>query len=217
MEYKSAAFELNREPDADGNFEGYASVFGIVDQGLDVVEQGAFTKSLGGRKVRMLWQHDPTKVIGVWDEIKEDHRGLFVRGRVLKDVALGAEALALLRAGAIDSMSIGYETKQAVNEGGGSVRKLLEIDLWEVSLVTFPMLPDAVVTDVKKIGNIREIETILRDAGVPNAFAKLVAAYGFDGATKRLDVQRDAGGDVDSGDLKKLLNQITPLTEKITG
>jgi len=84
MEQKFLSFELKREPDTDGVFEGYASVFGVVDQGMDVVERGAFAKSLGKRKVKMLWQHDTAQVIGVWDEIKEDERGLYVKCRVLK-------------------------------------------------------------------------------------------------------------------------------------
>ena len=100
---KSFGLELKREPDQDGTFEGYASVFNIIDQGMDVVAPGAFTKSLGTRKVKMLWQHDQSQPIGVWDEIREDERGLYVKGRILKDVAKGAEAMALLRAGAIDS------------------------------------------------------------------------------------------------------------------
>ncbi len=123
--------------------EGYASLFGSVDQGGDAVQSGAFNASLGaGRKVRMLWQHDPTQPIGVWDEVREDERGLFVKGRILTDVARGREAAALLEAGAIDGLSIGYRTKRAERDGKGR-RLLAELELWEVSLVTFPMLPQA--------------------------------------------------------------------------
>ena len=115
LQTKTAAFEIKREPDEDGEFEGYASVFDVVDQGMDVVARGAFRKSLeSGRKVKMLWQHDSAKIIGVWDEMREDERGLYVKGRLLKDVMLGREAMALMRAGAIDSMSIGYRTIEAV-------------------------------------------------------------------------------------------------------
>ena len=143
MDYKSLSFKLNGVPDDDGKFEGYASVFDIVDQGMDVVAPGAFRRSLdSGRSVKLLWQHDMGQPIGVWEEIKEDEKGLFVRGRLLNDVQQGREANALMRAGAIDSMSIGFRTKEAVAEGNGSVRRLTEIELFEVSLVTFPMLPD---------------------------------------------------------------------------
>ena len=127
--------------------EGYASVFGVADQGGDVVEKGAYAASLAalaraGRRVTMLWQHDPAQPIGVWDEVREDGKGLFVRGRILTEVGRGREAAALLAAGAIDGLSIGYRTISADRDGKGR-RRLAELDLWEVSLVTFPMLPEA--------------------------------------------------------------------------
>jgi HK97 family phage prohead protease len=210
IQHKNAAFELKKEPDADGIFEGYASVFGVVDQGMDVVERGAFTKSLGsGRRVKMLWQHDTTKVIGVWEEMREDERGLFVRGRLLKDVALGAEAMALMRAGAIDSMSIGYRTKEAVAEAGGRVRKLTEVDLFEVSLVTFPMLEEAMVTAVKNEDgrfDPKLMERALRDVcGLSISEAKAFMADGF----KALRAPRDVGAsEADNEALAGLMNAI---------
>ena len=133
---------------ADGKvIEGYASLFGRVDQGGDVVEPGAYAASLerlagAGRRVKMLWQHDPTQPIGVWDEVREDGRGLYVKGQLLPDVERAREAAALLAAGAIDGLSIGYRTVRATKDDRGQ-RHLSELDLWEVSLVTFPMLPDA--------------------------------------------------------------------------
>lgn len=192
ISYKSLPLTIKREPDQDGMFEGYASVFGVVDQGMDVVERGAFAKSLGQRKVKMLWQHDMSQPIGVWDEIYEDERGLFVRGRLLKEVEKGREAMALLRAGALDSMSIGYRTVEAVMEGDGRVRKLMELDLFEISLVTFPMLPDAKVTGVKSAEFIyteRDFEKFLRDAGYSRKEAVALTLHGF----KALQRQRDAG------------------------
>ncbi|MDO5641892.1 MAG: HK97 family phage prohead protease [Paracoccus sp. (in: a-proteobacteria)] len=127
--------------------EGYASRFGLPDQGGDIVAQGAFAVSLAriaakGDKVRMLWQHDPAKPIGVWDEIREDATGLWVKGRLLPDVTLAREAATLIAAGAIDGLSIGYRTIRAQKDRQGR-RVLSEVDLWEVSLVTFPMLPEA--------------------------------------------------------------------------
>ena len=91
----------------DGTFEGYASLFGRVDQGGDVVERGAYAASLArlkaaGRAVKLLWQHDPTQPIGIWDEVAEDDRGLYVKGRLLTEVARGREAVSLIEAGAID-------------------------------------------------------------------------------------------------------------------
>ncbi len=123
--------------------EGYASLFGKADQGGDVVERGAYAASLAeGRGVKMLWQHDPAQPIGVWDEVREDARGLFVKGRLLDSVAKGREAAALLEAGAIEGLSIGYRTKRAAKNDKGQ-RLLTEVELWEVSLVTFPMQREA--------------------------------------------------------------------------
>ncbi|SDN34713.1 hypothetical protein SAMN05216196_101225 [Lutimaribacter pacificus] len=127
--------------------EGYASLFGACDQGGDVVQAGAYADSLArlaaeGRKVRMLWQHDPAQPIGVWDEVREDGRGLYVKGRILDSVERGREAAALIAAGALDGLSIGYRTRRAVKTDRGQ-RLLTELELWEVSLVTFPMLPSA--------------------------------------------------------------------------
>lgn len=216
IETKTAGFEMKGDPDGDGVFEGYASVFGVVDNGLDVVERGAFEASIAKRKVKMLWHHNPGEVIGVWQEIAEDHRGLRVKGRLISEVEKGREALALLKAGAIDSLSIGYRTKRAVSEGSGSIRKLIEVDLFEVSLVTFPMLDDAVITDVKNLKSKRDVESILRDAGVPNQFAKLLAIHGYDEATKRLkDERREAGVKVDEPGLRALYDKITKQTEII--
>ncbi|MDE3027881.1 MAG: HK97 family phage prohead protease [Paracoccaceae bacterium] len=130
--------------------EGYASVFGVRDQGGDVVLAGAYAKSLAGiaargGRVKMLWQHDPTQPIGIWDEVREDAVGLYVKGRLLPEVAKGREAVALIGAGAIEGLSIGYRTVAAEKDAKGQ-RLLSELDLWEVSLVTFPMLPQARVS-----------------------------------------------------------------------
>jgi HK97 family phage prohead protease len=212
LQTKTANFELKQEPGEDGIFEGYASVFDVVDHGMDVVAKGAFRKSLdSGRKVKMLWQHDKTKVIGVWDEMREDERGLYVKGRLLKDVALGREAMALMRAGAIDSMSIGYRTIEAVPEAGGRVRKLTELDLFEVSVVTFPMNESARVTDVKSIRTEREFEAFLRDAGYSRKEAAAIALHGF----KAIADQRDADDEMadDDAALAALIEQLQNLKE----
>lgn len=126
---------------------GYASLYGIRDRGGDVVLPGAYGAALArmaerGDRVRMLWQHDQAQPIGIWDEVAEDARGLRVKGRILTDVARGREAAALLAAGALDGLSIGYRTVKAETLPGGG-RRLIELELWEVSLVTFPMLPQA--------------------------------------------------------------------------
>ena len=136
----------------DGTFEGYASLFGIVDLGGDEVMPGAFRASLAkrdARHIRMLWQHDPQSPIGTWTEMAEDARGLKVRGRLNLAVARAREALALMRDGAIDGLSIGFRVKKATKPRGSGIRRLLEVDLWEVSIVTFPMLPQARIASVK--------------------------------------------------------------------
>lgn len=131
---------------ADGlRIEGYASLFGQVDQGGDVVRAGAYAGSLarrGAGSVKLLWQHDPREPIGVWDEVREDATGLHVRGRLLEGIARGREAAALIAAGAIDGLSIGYRTLRAAKDEAGR-RVLSELELWEVSVVTFPMLEGA--------------------------------------------------------------------------
>jgi uncharacterized protein len=126
---------------------GYASLFGARDQGGDVVQKGAYAASLArlaraGRGVKMLWQHDPAQPIGIWDEVREDDTGLWVKGRILTAVDKGREAAALLEAGAMDGLSIGYRTIKATKAADGA-RHLNELELWEVSLVTFPMLAEA--------------------------------------------------------------------------
>lgn len=147
LERKFCKFEQGVNLSDGTQIEGYASLFGLCDQGGDVVAKGAYARSLTqltaqGRRIKMLWQHDPTQPIGIWDEVREDARGLYVKGRLLMDVEKGREAVALLQAGAIDGLSIGYRTQKAVKDQKGH-RQLTELDLWEVSLVTFPMLPDA--------------------------------------------------------------------------
>jgi len=208
--YKSIALDLKAAPGEDGLFEGYASVFGVVDQGYDVVERGAFTKSLNTRKPKMLWQHDTTQVIGVWENVHEDDRGLFVKGRILTEVAQGKEALALLKAGAIDSMSIGYLTVVSESADQGRVRKLMEVDLFEISLVTFPMLPDAKVTDVKTLTTERDFERFLREAGFSKSEATAITSHGFKGLTKRRDADE---GKAETEGLDALLSKINKLKD----
>jgi len=137
---------------ADGTVEGYASLFGAVDQANDMVMPGAFAASLrarGIRRVPMLFQHDPAEPIGIWLELKEDWLGLRVRGRLIPEVARAKELLALLRAGTADGLSIGFRTVRGRIDPRTRVRRLHQVDLWEISLVTFPLLAGARVRAVK--------------------------------------------------------------------
>jgi HK97 family phage prohead protease len=123
---------------------GYASLWGVADLNGDVVARGAFVDSLrrtGPTGVRMLHQHESRAVVGVWDEMVEDERGLFVRGRIADWSAEARYAQALSRAGALDGLSIGFRAARARRDG--RLRVLSGVELWEVSLVTFPMLPGA--------------------------------------------------------------------------
>ncbi len=154
VERKFAGVALE-DVEADGAFSGYASLFGKVDLSRDAVEPGAFRRTLrrrGPESVRMLFQHDPNQPIGRWTEIREDARGLFVRGRLTPGVARSREVLALMRAGALDGLSIGFRTVRATKDAGTNVRRILEADLWEISVVTFPMLPEARIDRVKATG-----------------------------------------------------------------
>jgi uncharacterized protein len=136
-----------------GVFEGYASLFDRTDLGHDVVAPGAFRNSLKQRGVsgiRMLYQHDPAQPIGVWERMYEDARGLFVRGRLTLDVAKARDVRALMKAGAIDGLSIGFKTLKGNRNRATGLRRLTDVDLWEISIVTFPMLPDARITTIKQ-------------------------------------------------------------------
>ena len=139
--------------DASGVFEGYASLFGVVDLGRDMVMPGAFRESLarrGATGVKLLWQHKASEPIGAWLSIEEDVRGLRVTGRLNLAVAKAREVLALMRDGAVDGLSIGFRADRFQRDGASGVRRLTKIDLWEISLVTFPMLPQARVTTLKR-------------------------------------------------------------------
>jgi HK97 family phage prohead protease len=133
------------------SIEGYASRFGLRDLNDDVVAPGAFRDSLmqsGARGVRMLYQHQVKSPVGVWDEMVEDAVGLFVRGRIL-DVSPEARMVgSLVRTGVVDGLSIGFRVVKSRASDGGRLRVLTAVELWEVSIVTFPMLPSARITRV---------------------------------------------------------------------
>ena len=208
------------EVEPDGVFSGYASLFGAVDLGKDVVEKGAFAASLktrGAAGIRMLFQHDPAEPIGVWTEIREDARGLFVRGRLTKEVARAREVLSLMRGGALDGLSIGFRAVKAKNDPRSGVRRILEADLWEISVVTFPMLPDARIDTVKgrrhpgrgRLPTTREFESWLtRDAGLTRGEARCVIARGFASLVRA----RDAAPNTEEG----LAGRIREATRMMT-
>ncbi len=140
--------------DGAGRFAGYASVFGRPDQGGDIVMPGAFAKSLekrGRDGVRMLFQHDPKEPIGLWERLEENEHGLWAVGRLLPGVIRASELHTLIANGALDGLSIGFRTERASKTGGG-MRRLWQIDLWEISIVTFPMMDGARIASAASTG-----------------------------------------------------------------
>ncbi len=202
---RSRALPLEAKSLDDGVFEGYASLFNREDLGHDVIAPGAFRESLlnrGAARIKMLFQHDPAEPIGVWDEIREDARGLYVRGRLMTAVSKAREVLALMRAGALDGLSIGFKTVKARRDAASGVRRLEKVDLWEISVVTFPMLPGARVQSVKarpfaaSAPTEREFERWLtRDAGLTRMEARAVLRSGFHGLKALRDAGRTFTGD----------------------
>ncbi|HEX8586176.1 MAG TPA: HK97 family phage prohead protease [Allosphingosinicella sp.] len=159
---------------SDGSFEGYGSVFGELDSYRDIVMPGAFSKSLRvdfqekERSVPMLWQHDMYNPIGIYPEIREDDRGLWLKGQCNMEVQQGREAHALMKQGALSGLSIGYTTVRYEDDDKQLVRRLHEVALWEVSPVTFPAGDSARVSSVKSIegfATLSDVEDHLRDAG----------------------------------------------------
>lgn len=198
-EVRSFALQIKATGE-DGVVEGYGSVFGHRDSYDDVIAPGAFDASLKAHRSAktmpaMLWQHDPSEPIGVWTEMVEDAKGLRVKGQLALDTARGKEAHALLKMGALNGLSIGFVSKQWSYDRETEVRTLTEIDLWEVSLVTFPANEKARITgvkaaDVSGIRTIRQAEQALRDAGFSADAAKAFVA-----SVKRIALEeRDAPG-----------------------
>jgi HK97 family phage prohead protease len=191
--------------DDDGSFSGYGSVFGVKDSYDEVVVPGAFAKSLAEHKAnetmpKMLWQHDWDHPVGVYTVMKEDDHGLFLEGKLLREeVQKAREAHALLKAGALDGLSIGYIPRAwRRNDEDKDILELTEVDLWEVSIVTFPANPAARVQEVRmaeSIQSVREFERFLRDVGgYSRERAKRIALHGFAGQEAR-DEPTVAGAD----------------------
>ena len=149
----ASVFAPRTSVEPDGTVEGYASLFGEIDQARDMMMRGAFAATLSRRgihRVPMLFQHDPSEPIGVWLELREDHRGLYARGRLIPEVARARELTSLIKAGAVDGLSIGFRTVKGNIDPKTRIRRLIAVDLWEISIVTFPLLAGARVHAVKR-------------------------------------------------------------------
>ena len=215
-ELKKLVFESEiKAENSKGIFTGYGSIFGNEDQGNDIMQKGAFTKSLVNRpvsKVKMLYQHKTDEPIGVFTDMYEDSKGLFVKGQLAMGTQKGREAYELLKMGALDGMSIGFRAdpeKQGYNESKRGTRTLKEVDLMEISLVTFPMNESALIETVKgNAKNIREWEKILREAG---GLSRTEAKIGAKALSESLS-QRDAGDD--NKQLADLINKVADIIKQ---
>lgn len=169
-EIKTVPFEVTALDAPGRTVEGYAAVFNNVDAGGDIIHPGAFRKTLSerGHLLKFLWQHDTKEPLGKIVEAREDQRGLFIKA-VVSDTARGRDALALLRDNAIEGLSIGYDPVKGGTDyatvTGGTVRNLRELKLYECSLVTFQMNPEAAVTALKTETAVPEPEPEEQKAG----------------------------------------------------
>lgn len=190
MKHKSIEIKAEAVKD-DGFFVGYGSVFDLKDSYGDIVRAGAFAASLAdwkskGKMPKLLWQHDPSQPIGVWESIEEDDYGLKMQGRLLiDDVAKAREAYALMKSGAIDGLSIGYSVKLAKWNEDEDALDLFALNLWETSIVTFPANEAATVSEVKtalargELPTLKAFEKFLREAGFSNSQATAIAGHGL--------------------------------------
>ena len=207
-------FEI-KAVNADGTVEGYGSVFGVRDNYDDVIAAGAFLNTLkehkaAGTMPAMLWQHDADKPIGIWTEMVEDEKGLRIKGQLAMETVKGKEAHALLKMGAINGLSIGFMSKQWAYDRETEVRTLTEIDLWEVSLVTFPANEKARVTNVKSASELatpKDAERILRDAGFSKADATALVSR-----VMRMGEERSDSADSTAKALKSAQRLIASLS-----
>ena len=200
-----------------GEFEGYGSVFGVEDSYSDVVIRGAFAGTLArwkekGRLPAMLWQHNMSEPIGIYTEMREDDTGLYVKGRLLiDDDPLAKRAHGHMKAGSLTGMSIGYllEDNGYEYDKEKGIWLLKAIDLWEVSLVTFPANDEARITDVKSLLARGEtpppskVERALREVGFSGSQAKAFMAKGYGAVSPR-----EAGADDALQSLKTLFDRM---------
>lgn len=210
VEFEVKNFGVKQVDDEDKpkvyEFEGYASTFGNVDLGRDIVMPGAFSDAVASQKqIPMLWQHGTYEPIGVFTGLREDNKGLFVRGQMpVNDTMVAGRVRPQMEIGSIRQMSIGYRTNKSEIDEEANVRRLIDIELLEISLVTFPMNPEAEITSVKA-GDLesllgltpRELENVLRNGVQFSAKAakQLISLVGPD--LKNDERLRDAGDSID--------------------
>lgn len=196
---ETRSFALELKANEDGSLEGYGSVFSVIDSYSDIIAKGAFIASIkehksSGTMPAMLWQHDSDKPIGVWTDMIEDEKGLKVKGKLALDTEKGKEAHALLKMGALNGLSIGFISREWTYDAKTDIRTLTDVDLWEVSLVTFPANKKSRITSVKS-GDLPEIKTLkdaektLRDAGFSHDAARALVSNVKNIALKEREAQ----------------------------
>ena len=190
MNKKDLSFEIKAVSD-DGLFSGYASVFDNVDSYGDIVRKGAFVESISeweakGKMPPILWNHDPSDPIGIYTKMQEDGKGLYVEGKLLiDDVPRAKQTHALMKAGVIDGLSIGYRVKEYLYNVDEEVTDLIKLSLREVSIVTFPANPETRIEAVKsrldagELPTLPEFEKFLREAGFSKSQATAIAGHGL--------------------------------------
>lgn len=218
MEKRNVPLEIKSVDATTGTFDGYASIFGNVDLGGDVIERGAFTEIVKNEDghVVVLWQHRTDTPIAT-ASIESDHKGLHFKGQLVLEDPAARKALAHMKAKSVRGMSIGFD----ILDGGfemleGGVRLLKKLKLWEISLVTFGMNPLAGVLGAKdvlgQITSIREYETFLRDVGGFSKDAAKILAAAYKNLPGQRDAEREAEGTV--GDAKGLLSYLESVKTK---
>ena len=185
------------DAEEDGSFEGYGSVFNNKDLGNDVIKYGAFSESIKSKKpkqIKLLYQHKTDEPIGVIDSLEEDSRGLKIKGRLAMKTQKGKEVYELMKMGALDSMSIGYRLSPDDSKYSDKLKKrtIANLDLMEISMVTFPMNPKAKITKVKLAEmDVRELEKYLCDIGMTNSVAEQSAGVLFKSFNREVNEQGD--------------------------
>lgn len=222
MRQKRRDFNLDvKEVSDGGEFSGYASVYDVIDAYREIVAPGAFTNSLHkwsskGRLPPVLWQHRAGEPVGPFTLMREDEKGLYVEGRLLVDeVQRAREARALMKSKAVSGMSIGFNV---VNEEYDSKNRLLtlkEIDLWEVSIVTFPANEAAQIEMVKNhfaggMPNVRDFEDFLREAGFSKSHAAAIATHGLGRLLREAEGQNKGG--IDAKSILEELSKPRPIS-----
>ncbi len=213
MKQKNLDYPLEiKAIDEQGAFSGYATVWGDIDAYGETLAKGSVKKSLRKREPAMLWQHDARQPIGVWTKLKEDDRGLLVEGKLALNATIGKDTYALMQMGAVKGLSVGFLSQSMEVDAKKNLVTFTEIDLWEISAVTFPALESATIDHVKsffgsEMPTEREVEQFLRDSGLSKNQAMTFISKGYRACL------RDSGKEEKSQE--DILRRITLLSEKL--